>query len=306
MRRVKGIGTSSHRFTSTLLVTLVAASAALLCGCGEAEVSPISTEDAAAAPIARSVETLDGAGERIEQLSRRADALQKSIIELAEANREDIVAWTKEWTDRQSDYAAAVAAVDEYNASLPEPVEPEPLTLYRFDVVDGIMVRTPVEVDVISLPAVPKKPYPASPQPPAELSVDPGPVLQQLRALRKTLRQIEDELSRSASLPATDKTSVAFVAVTDVPRLLVVSHARAALAAAADELALVIADLRAALDEGVTSDPLMGDVCAKALTRLDFSAARAIGDARAALVMAAEENRIAPDGLTWASTTPTD
>lgn len=295
-----------QRLTPVLLTSLVLAVSAVLLSCGSPTVHEVSTDDPAAVPIAAELDRLDALGRRLQALSDGSVALQASIRELARANRASVGAWKDEWADRQSDYAAAVAAVDEYNASLPEPVEQEPLTLDRFDVVDGVIVRTPVEVDVISLPAVPKKPYPASPQPPAELSVDPGPILQQLRALRTTLRQIDDELSPSSSLPATDKTSVAFVAVTDVPRLLVVSHAQAALAAAADELELVIADLRAAFDEGVTSDPLMGDVCAKALTRLDFSAARAIGEARAALVMAAEENRIAPDGLTWASTTPTN
>jgi hypothetical protein len=307
MRRVEGNGTSSHRFTSKLLVALVAASAALLCGCGEAEVSPISTEDLAAAPIARSVEALDGAGERIEQLALQADALQKSIIELAEANQEDVVAWKKEWTDRQSDYAAAVAAVDEYNAGLPEPIEQEPLTLDRFDVVDGVIVRTPVEVAGASwVPASLKKPYPAAPQPPAGLSVEPGPLLRQLRALAKTLRGVEDELGRPSSPSAPDKTSMAVVAVTDAPRLLLVSHARATLAAAVDEVEQVVADLRTALDRGITSDPLMGDVCTKPLTKLELSAAGAVEEARAALVMAAGENRIAPAGLSWASSLPAD
>jgi len=85
-----------------------------------------------------------------------------------------------------------------------------------------------------------------------------------------------------------------------------VANAQAALATAADRLEQVLADVRAALDKGITSDPQMGDVCARALTQLEFSAARAIEDAQVALRVAGAESGVAGAGLPWASSLPAD
>ncbi|MBN2204026.1 MAG: hypothetical protein JW767_03285 [Thermoleophilia bacterium] len=68
----------------------------------------------------------------------------------------------------------------------------------------------------------------------------------------------------------------------------------------------VLAEIRVALREGITRDLQIGDICAKALTQLESSAAQAIGDARAALRVAAAENGVAVAGLSWASATATD
>lgn len=311
-----GIGGRSaiSRGLAVPLAMVLVAGCPALAACGESTSHDVSIDDPGTAALAAQVGSLDDMGWQLELVATQATAVQEVIVSLAKSNRVAVDAWKEEWAALQSAHAAAVAEVEYHNATVAQP-EMKAFVL-DWDPVTMTMSGS----EVVKEEAVPAKPLPAAPQPPPAVSVDLGPVLSQLDGLEALLGRLEAKLRRSeaklrrseadlapgAEPGAMPATSLTFLAVTDVARLLAVANAQAALATAADRLEQVLADVRAALDKGITSDPQMGDVCARALTQLEFSAARAIEDAQVALRVAGAESGVAGAGLPWASSLPAD
>lgn len=304
--RAWGRSAVSRGFAAPLAIALLAGFAALA-ACGGSTTHDLSIDDSGTAALAAQVGSLDDMGWQLDLIATRAAAVQESIADLAAANRAEVAAWQEEWAELQSAHAAAVAEVEYYNATVAHPE----LKAFLLDWDPVTMTMSGTEV--VKEEAVPAKPLPAAPQPPPAVTVELGPIRRQIDGLEALLGRLEAalcrseaELAPSAQSGAAPATSLTFVAVTDVARLLAVANAQAALATAADRLEQVLADVRATLDKGITSDPQMGDVCAKALTKLELSAAGAVEQARAALTMAAAENGVDVAGLPWASSTPVD
>ncbi len=305
--RAWGRSAVSRGFAAPLAIALLAGFAALA-ACGELDDATTCRSTTRVRPRSRprSDPSTTWAGSST-SIATRAAAVQESIADLAAANRADVAAWQEEWAELQSAHAAAVAEVEYYNATVAHPE----LKAFLLDWDPVTMTMSGTEV--VKEEAVPAKPLPAAPQPPPAVTVELGPIRRQIDGLEALLGRLEAalcrseaELAPSAQSGAAPATSLTFVAVTDVARLLAVANAQAALATAADRLEQVLADVRATLDKGITSDPQMGDVCAKALTKLELSAAGAVEQARAALTMAAAENGVDVAGLPWASSTPVD
>ncbi len=282
MTRVRGTRTIHLRHVvALLLLMLLAAVSSWTAACsGETKDEDQAATAAIAAEVAAQIEALDAVGRRLERTSSRADALQAAIVRVAKANRAAAAAWKEEWAERRSAYEAEVAEVEEYNASVAHPAESG-----SFTVVDPATGET-TTVEFQTAEAVPEKALPAPPEPPAKLKVRMAGRLDKLRGLTESADAIEAEL---ASVPLR-------------PEL---AGAAGALTAAIAEVQRVLTRTRASVREGVERDARMGQVCEKALTRLDLSAAAAIEAARAALAGAAAENGFAA-GLPWASATPTD
>jgi len=169
-----------------------------------------STSPDGSLSVSEQAQLLDSVGRGLDQSAQRYQAVLVDADEAAVENADALKAWSREWTQRQADYRAEVAAVKAYNSrQQATPARSVPIIEKR-TVGTGKDERTVERIvgyESISGSPPQYKDLPSPPSRPAKIDASDQELTTRLTAVAKSLDRLQQRLSDSAVDPVFAQTA---------------------------------------------------------------------------------------------------